>query len=401
MNRLSNRPHAAAATLGKLALLVLPWFFGQAAQANETLITARIEGTQFVNTTPRAQWCSQFASGGYCTNREWGIDLPITYTKVVDVNSADDRNKVYAQLPARQSVTLQNQVTGQTATMSIAFHHFSQRVSWRNETVLAAPRGGCGGLGGIGSAPGVWSQHLWYALNPSNPTPCHSSKAGNGAVENSQFTRIGVSIRPEFPAPASLDPGGWEGVIDYPVGPGRGFDFGNLTSASTDVIRFRVSFVVQPDIRVDFPDNGAELKLIPQGGWGATMNSSRAPERLYYDSPLRLWAASPVRVYLGCELPNAADGRCNLRYTPIRSDVPMDTQLTLPSTFTHNNQPVNRLSLRHGAARAKTIVPSGNITNAAGMLHFEVSGADAAKMLLNPGAKYSGTVTIIYDATIA
>jgi hypothetical protein len=401
MNQLSNKPRAAATTITWLASLVLPWLFSQAVQANETLITARIDGTQFINTTPKAQWCAQFASGGYCTNRDWGIDLPITFTKVVDVNSPDVRNKVYAQLPARQAITLQNQLSGQTATMSIAFNHFSQRVSWRNETVLAAPIGGCGGIGGIGSAPGVWSQHLWYTLSESNPAPCYSSKSGNATVENSQFSRIGVSIRPEFPSPASLNPGRWEGIIDYPVGPGRGFDFGNLTSATTDVIRFRVSFVVQPDIRVDFPDNGAELRLIPQGGWGATVNSSRAPERLYYDSPLRLWAASPVRVYLGCQLPNAADGRCNLRPTTGRADVPMDTQLTLPGTFTHNNQPVNRLSLRHGVARAKTIVPSGNISNAPGTLHFEVSGADAAKMLLNPGAKYSGTVTIIYDATIA
>jgi len=400
MNRLSNRPAAAAVIIGKLALLVLSWFFSHWAQANEKLITARIEGTQFINTTQKALWCNQFAGGAYCTPSDWGIDLPITYTKIVDVNSADYRDKVYAKLPARQSLTLQNQLSGQTATMSITFNYFSQRVSWLHDTVLAAPAGGCGALGGIGGAPGR-SQHLWYVLSGSNPAPCYSSRTGNANVENSEFTRIGVSIRPQFPAVASLDPGRWEGVIEYLVGPGRDFDFGNVASASTDVIRFRVSFVVQPDIRVDLPANGTEVKLIPQGGWGVTTNSSRAPERLYHDAPLRLWAGVPVRVYLSCQWINLADGRCKLRPDIGGSDVPFDTQITLPSTFTHNNQPVNRLSLRNAPSRAKTIIPSGNIANAPGTLHFEVSGADAERMLLRPGAKYSGTVTIIYDATIA
>ncbi|MBD8681137.1 hypothetical protein [Pseudomonas sp. CFBP 13719] len=364
-------------------------------QANEALITARIEGTNFINTTPKATYCNSFQGGAYCVNK-WTVDLPITYRKWVDVNAANARDKVYIKLPPRQALTLQNQLTGQTATMFIAFADVSQRVSYSNETVVGLRPIGCVAYGGMGGGPG-YSQFLWSVTNTTNPPACVSDKSGNTQVEDSEFTRSGVMFRPEFPSAASLAPGRWEGTLDYPVGMGQGFDFGNIVQSSTDAIRFRVRFDVQHDIRVDFPADGTEVKLAPQGGWESAINSSKAPVRLFHDSPLRLWAGAAFKVYLACEhLGNAYN--CRMKNQANDHYVQVDTAISLPGAFTSDGQPVDRLPLYSHVGNGRIITPTTMATNAPGTLHFDVTGRRAAEMLLYPGSRYSGAITIIYDA---
>lgn len=364
--------------------------------ANDVLITARIDGTQFVNTTPWASYCPSFSIGGSLCRNAWTVDLPISYRKRVDVNSSDDRDKIYVKLPPRQALTLQNQLTGQTSTMFVSFRGVSQRVTWVHETVMGASPRNCVATGGVAGGKG-WSQTLWHPQNSTNPAPCISNKTGNTQVEESEITYVGVEFRPEFPAAASLAPGRWEGVIDYPIGTGQGFDFGNTTQADTSVIRFRVSFDVLHEIRVDFPAQGTEVKLAPQGSWVSVMNTSKAPIRLYHDSPLRLWAGSAFNVYLACQH-DRPNNLCHLKNSSADHVVPVNVSLSLPGGFLSNGLPVTRLPLIDRIANAKTIVPTSTATNAPGTLHFEVSGSDASEMLKYPGAKYSGEVTIIYDA---
>jgi hypothetical protein len=364
-------------------------------QANEALITARIEGTNFINTTPKAAYCNWFQGGAYCFNR-WTVDLPITYRKWVDVDAANARDKVYIKLPPRQALTLQNQLTGQTATMFIAFADVSQRVSHRSETVVGGQPIGCTAHGGLVGGPG-YSQFLWSVNNTTNPPPCVSNKTGNTQVEDAEFTRTGVMFRPEFPSVASLAPGLWEGTLDYPVGMGQGFDFGNIVQSSTDVIRFRVRFNVLHEIRVDFPAHGTQVQLAPQGSWESVMNTTRAPLRLYHDSPLRLWAGSAFKVYLACQYDTNLN-TCRLKNQTADHYVPVNVAISLPGGFSNAGRPVDRLPLIDRVANAKTIVPTGFVSNAPGTLHFEVSADSAAEMLRYPGATYSGAITIIYDA---
>lgn len=380
-----------ARTMGLLAL----WATTTEVGASEALITARVEGTTFVNTTPKATYCNQFQGGAYCTNR-WTVDLPITYRKHVDVNSTDNRDKVYIKLPPRQALTLQNQLTGQTATMSISFVDVSQRVSFVHETVVGNRPIGCTAYGGTGGSP-LWSQFLWTVVNTTNPPGCTSDKTGNTQVEDAEFTRSGVMFRPEFPAAASLAPGRWEGTLDYPIGLGQGFDFGNITQSSTNVIRLRVRFDVLHEIRVDFPAHGTEVKLIPQGSWDSMANTTRAPKRLYHDSPLRVWAGSAFSVYLACEHPGARYA-CHIKNQTANHAVPVNVAISLPGNFTSAGQPVDRLPLSDRLANAKTIIPVGTAINAPGTLHFEVGSDPVLQMQRYPGAQYSGWITIIYDA---
>lgn len=384
-----NTLRAMAATL----LLALP--FTPQATANEIAFTARIEGTRFVNTTPNASYCNHFGGGSFCAT-SWSTNLPITYRKRVDVNSPDARDKVYVRLPARRAITLQNRLTGETATMFLAFYQFSQRVSWEHETVVNGSPNGCGVFGSLGGGPG-YSRFLWHALNTTNPAPCFSTKSGNPNVEDSEFTNTGISVRPDFPPVGSLAPGDWEGIADYRVGLGQDFDFGNILDASTDQFRVRISFKVMHEMRVDFPAHGTEIRLAPQGSWTSVMNTSRAPVRLYHDTPLRLWAGSPFSIYLACEYPERRD-QCLLKNQAAEHYVPLDVALTLPGAFQSNGMPVDRLPVLDGRNYAKTIVPTGTASNAPGTLHFDVSGTSAEAMLRYPGARYSGWVTIIYDA---
>ncbi|MBD8730487.1 hypothetical protein [Pseudomonas sp. CFBP 13710] len=384
-----NMLRALAATL----LLALP--FTPQATANEIAFTARIDGTRFVNTTPRADYCAHFGMGSFCAT-SWSTNLPITYRKRVDVNSPDARDKVYVRLPARRAITLQNQLTGETATMFLSFYQFSQRVSWVHETVVNGAPSGCGVFGSLGGGPG-YSRFLWYVMNSTNPAPCFSTKSANPNVEDSEFTNTGISVRPEFPAVGSLAPGDWEGIADYRVGLGQDFDFGNILDPSTDHFRVRISFKVMHEMRVDFPAHGTEIRLVPQGSWASVMNTSKAPVRLYHDSPLRLWAGSAFKVYLACEH-DTNRNLCRLKNQTTDHYVPVNVAISLPGGFGYAGRPVDRLPLLDRIANAKTIVPTGTASNAPGTLHFDVSSDDAVEMLRYPGARYSGWVTIIYDA---
>ncbi|MGY4490512.1 hypothetical protein [Pseudomonas sp. TE3610] len=357
------------------------------AVAVEALITARVEDEKIVNTTPRSRYCSAW---NLC-NSHSTIDVPFELSKDIDLSSSDNRKKVYVHLPSRQSFSLTNRSTGQTANVQLGFRFVSQKVTYQTQPVLTTRvNGGCSAEGLTGGAG--FSKFLWNSYYPDAQRGCYGAATGS-EVQHSALSELMLSYMIDFPPASSLSPGRWEGFIDYPIGVAGGFDFGDTTMINSDNIRFRVEIEVQHDMRVDMPANGGEVEVVPPGGWKQYETSNQVPPRLFHDAPLSVWASSPFSVYVECE-----HRPCGISRAVGAQVVPLATALTLPGTFNHNGQPVNRLPLGVGRMNAKTIAVAGNVSNQPGHVHFDVRQQDIRQMLNNRGAKYQGGVTLIFDA---
>lgn len=386
-----------AATYHRLtcALLLASCLAPGLSTAGEALITARVDKDTIVNTTPAATFCNQVIYN-YCTRR-WTVDLPITYTKSIDLASTNTRSKAYVQVPARQQLTLQNRSTGQTLPMHLSFTGISQRASHQTVPVIGrAPDGGCFPTS-LQTGNTAFTQFIWLIKAAPTPAPCTTDAgSGDGVVQQSQFTLAGVEFKPEFPAVDAMSPGLWEGFIDYPLLAARGFDFGEISDASTNSIRFRVQLRVMHDIRVDLPAANGEVVLNPPGGWQSYLMTNKVPERLYHNAPLRIWTNGPFTVYLICQF--TSNARCAMRHPTRIEYLPVTTALTLPGPFRDGPLPVERTRLFIGEANATLITHGGDLSNQPGMLHFDVPGSYLINMIRYRGTKYSGNITIVFDA---
>lgn len=366
----------------------------QTTHAAEALIKARVERDRVVDLTTPSRFCGTW---NMCVTSRT-IDVPFEYSKTVNLAATDDRDRVHVRLPSRQNVMLINRDTQETATATLAFGYISQKVTHQTEGAVGAGVRGCtapqGMLGGNG-----YSRFLWNTPYPNAQQPCTATAAA--ALPNLQYSEVSdfmLSYFADFPEPSSLTPGLWEGHIDYPIGQGNGFDFGNTTRMSANNIRFRIELEVKHDMQVEMPDSGRQVEVLPPGGWKAWQTTNAIPPRLFHDAPLKIWASSPFAVYMTCQY-GASSEFCNMVTRPSNDVTPVHVALSLPATFSHNGQPVTRLPLGVGAANARLLSPAGNVSSQPGHVHFDVSHADVRKMLAGfRGASYQGDVTLVFDA---
>ncbi|SED86564.1 hypothetical protein [Pseudomonas coleopterorum] len=385
---------AMMTTRGWQALLMLALFIqllsNQAAGA-DAVVTAWIDTRgKFTNTTATPSFCRWFTQGSACWN-QWAVNLPLTYYKSIDLSVDNDRAKVYVRPPPKQILTVVNESTGQTASITIEVGAISQKV--RHETHPVVERDINGTCTSVPSYPGSnYRQHLWYIYT----LPCVARMPSTPGSQQVFFNELGMIFYPTFPDTATLSPGRWEGRLTYQLGAPTGFDFGEMYGNDTDSIDLVFRFNVLHDMQVEMPSAGTELSIMPPGGWNDFMVNQRIPERLYKNVPLQVWASSTFMVYLACQYPSRTN-QCNIKHLNGTTEVPVQVALTLPGTFSEKRRPVDRLQLLDGRSQAKLIAPLGNVSNQPGTLHFDVIKADIEPMVKYPG-KYSGWITIIYDA---
>ncbi|MFD2642718.1 hypothetical protein [Pseudomonas japonica] len=381
-----------------LVALVLNWAPPlEAAQVN---ITAEYrKGAEFTNTTPQAAFCGRWPH--YCNGVET-VGLPITYEKKTINEAPEPRDNFYISLPPRRSVTVTHQGTGETYTLTFEMYAVSQYVV--NVEGGGPPpvhtlyvRGGCSYLFTLSG--GNWSSYLWSVRTPANPTGCYpiGSPGGVGAQRLVRTSDFGVAYRLVMPSPLKMKQGVYRGHLDYTVGPGMDFDFGNdVSNLSDDSLTVNFELDVVHAFVMDFPDGSDRVVLEPPGGWTQWLNHQRPPERLYRDLPLRIWSSGPFTAHTRCEYPMG--GRCAIRNQANDHLVPLQVALTLPTVIQHNGQPVNRLPLPVGEAEAIQLEAMEPAINRGASLHFQVDKAAVAEMTRFPGARYEGDVTIVFDA---
>lgn len=387
------------AYLLRAALVALALYWAPPLEAAEVTITADYRsGTEFTNTTPQAAFCGRWPH--YCQGVET-VGLPITYEKKTVNEAPDPRDNFYVDLPPRRAVTVTNELTGEAYALTFEMYAVSQYV------VTVGPgqppvhtvyvRGGCSYLYTLSG--GNWSSYLWNVRTPVNPTGCYpiGSPGGVGAERLVRTSDFGVAYRLVTPSPLKMKQGTYRGSLDYSIGPGQDFDFGNDVSNLSDnnlTINFELN-VVHAFV-IDFPAGSERVVLEPPGGWTQWLNNRRLPERLYRDLPMRIWSSGPFTVHTRCEYPLA--GRCAIRNPANEHQVPVQVALTLPTVIHHNGQPVNRLPLPVGEASAIQLEAMEPALNRGASLHFQVDKAALVEMTRYPGARYEGDVTIVFDA---
>lgn len=386
------------AYLLRAALVVLALYWAPPLDAAQVTITAQYRGgTEFTNTTPQAAFCGRWPH--YCNGVET-VGIPITYDKRTVNEATDPRDNYYIKLPSRRSVTVINDHTGESYTLTFEMFAVSQYVATtggQSPVFTLYVRGGCSYLYTLGA--GNWASYLWNVRTPPNPDGCYpiGSPGGVGTERHVQTRDFGVAYRLSMPSPLKMKQGLYRGQVSYSVGAGGDFDFGNDVSNLSDTsltVNFELD-VVHAFV-IDFPNGSDRVVLEPPGGWTQWLNNRRLPERLYRDLPMRIWSSGPFTVHTRCEY--NLGGRCAIRNPGNEHQVPVQVALTLPTVIQHNGQPVNRLPLPVGEAEAVLLEAMAPALNRTASLHFQVDKAGVAEMTRYPGARYEGDVTIVFDA---
>lgn len=351
---------------------------------------------RFENMTPPAAFCSVWPAACQLNNNRYTADLPITYSKTI-VNQANDlRDRHYIQLPGERLVSVVSD-SGQQYTLTFRLRGVSQKLLNARNRVSGDARGGCTLVLAIrGSSH---TQFRWTVNTPNEPQPCHDTTNTNvGLVTDVDVGQFGVNYELIMPRPIGMPQGIYRGSVEYSIGPGGDFDFGNAVSNLNDN-RLTVNFEldVQHDLYLQFPPGSDRAVLEPPGGWMAWLGGRGTPSRLYRDLPLRIWSTGPIKLYKRCQYELASI--CGLRESNGHM-VPVQVAVTLPAGMQHNGNAITRVPIPTHEAAALQVEPISTVWNQPGQLHFEVAGSDVPSMLARPGSRYEGLVTVVFEAQL-
>lgn len=372
------------------------------AHALEVTLSAQYRGensARYDHTTPPASACALFAS--LCT-RNPSVTLPVTYTKLTQVTT-EPRQNFYVRVPEAKQIELYHDQSGEMHPVLLDFPTISQRVaSPRPARNPAATSYRVGGTCQIQN--GAWASQTAYVTRwnmPRRPGECWTrpERSTTGQRETVTVSELSVVYTLGLPPTYKMKPGIYRGSVTYTLGAGGDFDFGDDVSAlNSNSIKVNLVVDVQHNFRVDFPLGFDQAVLEPPGGWTAWLDGGRVPPRIYNDLPMRVWTSGPFKVYKLCEY-DVGDG-CGIRNRR-GEEVPLRVAITLArGIFYQGYRYVTNMTLPTGRAAALELEPTPVVINGPSQLHFEVLQADLRPMLDRAGERYSGRVTVIFDAEI-
>lgn len=385
-----------------LAILVLAALgHGSIAWALEATISARYRGEvqgRFENTTPQAGFCVKWPND--CIGVET-IGLPIEFSKTAIAHAPDSRDQFFVQLPSSRTVNVSHAVTGEIHALIFEITHVSQWLSDgrnTNPTFTIYIAGGCDYKRAWGSHG--FTQYLWTVKNPSSPSACNSSNTSSeaGLVTQSEVRDMGIGYSLKMPSALKMKQGLYRGSVDFSVGPGGDFDFGNgVTDLNDTRLTLNFEVDVQHAFVLQFPPGSDRAVLEPPGGWQAWLGGRALPPRLERDIPFRLWSTGPFTVYMRCNV--KVGDHCGI-INREGDTVVVDVSLDLPPEVRHQGKPVRRLSIPWGSANPlgfEHVLPA---SNRPANLHFEVSGGHVGILAQFPGTTFEGIVTLVFDSDL-
>lgn len=383
-----------------LAFMILP-VAAPVAEAFEATISARYRGEtsgHFENTTPLAGFCRRWPAD--CQGLQ-AVQLPIAYEKTSTKEAPDLRDRYFVKLPARRTVHVAHERTGESHPMSFEMTAVSQQVDRVDNLIPASTRyvrGGCSYVRALGNSR--VAVYLWRVRAPQAPMGCHAASSSTpvGGVAVSRASDMGVAYNLTMPAPDRMRPGTYRGSITYSIGPGGDFDFGSgVVGLLADTLTLNVVLEVEHAFIFQFPP-GSELAVLePAEGWRQWLGGSASPSRLYRDIPFQLWSTGPFVVYKTCQY--QAGARCGIRNQQ-NDQVPVEVAISLPAGIHHRSRGVQRVPLPTGRAAALQFQSITPTFDRPGLLHFEVARDDVKAMLKHPGSTYQGHATVVFDAEI-
>lgn len=350
---------------------------------------------RFENMTPRATFCAIWPHR--CTDDPYFavLDLPITYQKYNVGNDSDFRNRHYVQMPAGRTVEVVNE-TGRSYRIDFSFTDIHQELIFLSNSMWAQGEGGCDHIESVRYNSKIL--FLWKLKQPMAPEACYDNIWNIRQTAEVAVKSFGVRFRLNMPRPVGMQQGIYRGSLDYTIGPGGDFDFGNAVTDLNDT-RLTINFEldVQHDLYLEFPAGSDRAVLDPPGGWMAWLGGRGTPGKLYRDLPLRISTTGPMRVYKRCEY--ELGDQCGIRESAGHL-VGVDVSLTLPRGLQQSGRPIERLLIPTRQPAALLIEPVTTVWRQTGQLHFEIAGSSVPPMLAHPGSHYQGLVTVVFEADI-
>jgi hypothetical protein len=370
---------------------------------------ANVLKNEFVNTTPVSGFCAGFGHT-ICERRGYfSIQAPIGGSSpdlgpgvpVIYANHANPRDGAMFKVPSEwRDVPVTHTRTGEVKTVQMRISGIGQQTvtrpgidvwPWRGFTDVSAP---CV-ASGLSSGGGVILHFFW--LVPEGAGACGVKPIRDAT--RFAFSSMDYAYALKTPNPLSMSSGEYTGTLDYTMGPGRDFDFGDVVISDEDTLTFNFTLEVQHALKVEVPPGGNRVELVPQGGWQAWLNQGRKPARLFRDQTFNISASSRFKMQLECQYRQG--GTCSL-YEPVSGHfVPLNISVSLPNGLTDaTGQPVNRRPLLLDGSGTELFQPGFYVERKPGTLHFEIARDQVEEMLTGVAKKYSGTVTVIWDSEV-
>ncbi len=408
-------------SLGRNTLAMLLTFGPLGALAGNVEVTAVFRPdpanplvNQFKNTTRNTGYCEWFSA--HCqTNNLFSLSLPlggvpVTVGRPVQANHTDPRQGAYLKVPSqwqRLTVTDQN---GGTDEVEVRISGIGGR---------ADHGGDVQDITGGGAYDQLWSTGRWNKA----PPPCVSGGGLNGTSyfvifmwlvpENAgacattalfdlplfhlRYLVFGYELR--TPNPLKMAAGTYRGSINYSVGPGMDFDFGDAVIPNESLVTIDFVLSVEHTLKVEVPPGGHQVALLPQGGWQAWLNQGRKPTRLFRDQTFHMSASSRFKMNLECQY--SLGHTCALSESNSGHEVPLNVSVSLPSGLTDAaGQPVNRLPVLMDGSGTEVFQPGFYVDRKPAALHFEIERDQVENMLTGEDKIYTGNVTVVWDSEV-
>ncbi|MFY0731589.1 hypothetical protein [Pseudomonas sp. NFX15] len=402
--------------LGLLAAFASP-SAGAVTQEIRALFTpdsANPHRNEFVNKTPSTGYCEYYPE--ICRNSNtFSLRL---LTKVESIRAmqanADARGSAMFKVPGGwRRLTIMNVETGEAEIVEVRVAGIGSNY------VLSDTASNLTGVSDAGEAHNrLWQGAAWVNAAP----PCVSTGLGFYGAKSFAFfwkvpderacTKVASFDIPAMtygyldfayelrtPNPLKMSSGFYTGSLNYRLGPGGDFDFGDVMIPDDPDLTLDFVLEVQHTLKVDIPPGGEKVQLVPAGGWQSWLHAGRKPVRLFRDQTFNISASSRFKMYLICQY---SDGRrCYLRNPRWLIDVPLDVRVSLPGGLTDvSGRPVHRQELMTESG-AVAFQPGQYVDRKPGTLHFEL-GPKALETVFLPGIgnHYSGNVTVIWDSEV-
>lgn len=348
----------------------------------------------FKNTTPVRGFCTVYPH--LCPEGSFSVySSDILIKKRLNTVGGNDRiNLLGVQLDAgKRETELTNSLTGQKIKAHFRLNLIDLAVRGRPVALFwAEVYGGCSSRHGIPHTD-VYTVAWVY---PEGNRYCNKRYFGEQTIDQVyDIEGVGLGYELDVDSPKGLDSGQYTGEIVYSLGSGGDIDY-YAESYSDDEIRFRITATIQHAFDLQFPAESNQVNLEPMGGWGAWLNYGRTPARLERNVQFILTTSNPVNISLQCQY--LVGSQCGLSNRDSGDLLALETRLTLPGLDAEDGSNAQEVLLTTEVA-GQTFTPDQYVHKRNAQVHFRVNKHEVDTMLKQPGSRWRGQVTLVFDAS--
>lgn len=396
-------------TFRTLTLALLGLVLAGTAGAADVHITAEFKPDlndpsvrTFTNTTPWTGVCAQGHMERCRQNNWWSIDTTLRGSKDAVRVTDWGPDGFYIRMPPPRTVQVTSEDGASTFDLDLriigaAMRYTDEEGDGAEHIASSGSARGCD-FGIIGHGPYTLMRMLLRRDGGQGSATCslHWVNTNNYAIPMLDFV-----YALDTPAPLDMRSGIYTGSTVYSfggTGEGTDFDLGNGIALTDRLVHVHFRLDVQHAFRLDIPPGSDRALLVPKGGWRGWTEEGIVPATLERELAFGVSSSGRFSVTLQCQYPQP-DGRCGIRNTTVDAeDAPLDVSVTLPG-FRDVASGAAAVEVRLNSLGAPPVFGADTVViGRPARLRLAVQGVPVQAMLANPGTRYRGDVTVVFDA---